>query len=113
MTARTHTAAMIAGLIALLAAVSAYAQTPVAVPLGDPPALRSDAEVDAAFRCPETLASDNDRRLALVDYFHTIQRLHPDWSVAKAVEFKKTLLVRHQCADSLRDLADYSAREHR
>jgi hypothetical protein len=113
MTARTHAAAMIVGLTALLAAASALAQAPVAPPLGDQPAPRSDAELDAAFQCPETLASDKDRRLALVDYFHWIQHLHPDWSVAKAVEFKKTLLVHHQCADSLRDLADYSAREHR
>jgi hypothetical protein len=113
MMARTHAAAVIAGLTALLAAVSAFAQESVTPPPGDPPAPRGDAEIDAAFQCPETLASDKDRRLALVDYFHWIQRLHPDWSVAKAVEFKKALLIRHQCADSLRDLADYSAREHR
>jgi hypothetical protein len=71
----------------------------------------TDAAVDAAFQCPESLAGDAQRLRALVDYFHWVQARHPDWSVADAVEYKKDLLVRHQCTASLRDLDDYAARE--
>jgi hypothetical protein len=71
----------------------------------------TDAAFDASFRCPESLTDDAQRREALVDYFHWTQARHPDWSVADAIEFKKNLLVRHQCAASLRDLADYAKRE--
>src|SRR5277367_4637297 len=78
--------------------------------LADPPPL-TDAAFEAAFQCPEAMASDADRRQALVDYFHWTQARHPDWSIADAIEFKKNLLVRHQCAASLRDLADYAKRE--
>jgi hypothetical protein len=113
MTARTKAAVAIAGLISLMAAASALAQAPIPSSLGDPLAPRSDAEIDAAFQCPEALSDDKARRQALVDYFHSVQRLHPDWSVAQTVEFKKTLLVHHRCADSLRDLADYAKREYR
>jgi len=80
-------------------------------PLGDPPPPLTDTAFDAAFQCPEFLADDAQRRAALVDYFHWTQARHPDWSVADAIEFKKSLLVRHQCAASLRDLADYAKRE--
>jgi hypothetical protein len=80
--------------------------------LGDPSA-QTDAAFASAFQCPEGMASDNERRQALVDYFRWTQARHPDWSVADAIEFKKTLLVRHQCAASLRDLADYTKREEK
>lgn len=89
-------------LIAGLAASSAS--------LADPPPL-TDVAFETAFKCPEAMADDAGRRQALVDYFHWVQARHPDWSIANAVEFKKTLLVRHQCAASLRDLADYAKRE--
>lgn len=113
MAARTEAAVAIAGLISLLAVASALAQAPIPPPQGGPPAPRSDAEIDAAFQCPEALADDKARRQALVDYFHWTQGLHPNWSVAQVVEFKKTLLIRHRCADSLRDMADYAKREFR
>jgi hypothetical protein len=76
-----------------------------------PPPAATDSAFDAAFQCPESLAGDAQRLRALVDYFHWVQARHPDWSVADAVEYKKDLLVRHQCAASLRDLDDFSARE--
>jgi hypothetical protein len=76
-----------------------------------PPPPMTDAAVDAAFQCPEALASDAERRATLVGYFHWAQIRHPNWSVADAVEFKRALLVRHQCAASLRDLAAYSKRK--
>ena len=82
----------------------------VPAPLGDPPPPLTDTAFDAAFRCPESLADDGHRRQALVDYFHWAQARHPNWSLADSVEFKKTLLVRHQCADSLRDLATFEKR---
>jgi len=82
-------------------------------PLGDPPPPLTDSAFDAAFRCPESFTDDAERRAALVDYFHWTQARHPDWSIAAAVEFKKTLLVRHQCTASLRDLADYAKREEK
>jgi hypothetical protein len=86
---------------------------PVPPPLGDPPPPLSDAAFDAAFICPEALVSDDARRQAMVVYFHWAQARHPDWSIADAVEYKKTLLIRHQCTQSLRDLADYAKREYR
>jgi hypothetical protein len=76
-----------------------------------PPPPMTDAAVDAAFQCPEALASDAERRATLVGYFHWAQVRHPNWSVADAVEFKRALLVRHQCEASLRDLAAYSKRK--
>jgi hypothetical protein len=76
-----------------------------------PPPPMTDAAVDAAFQCPEALASDAERRATLVGYFHWAQVRHPNWSVADAVEFKRVLLVRHQCDASLRDLAAYSKRK--
>lgn len=103
-----------AGLIVLLALASpGLSQTPpqIPAPLGDPPPPMTDAALDTAFQCPESLGSDAERRQAMVVYFHWVQAAHPDWSVADAVEFKKTLLVRHSCEASLRDLADYTKRE--
>jgi hypothetical protein len=82
-------------------------------PLGDPPPLLDDAAYDTMFVCPESLPSDEARRQAMVAFFHWAQARHPDWSLAETVEFKKTLLVRHDCAASLRDLADYAKREYR
>ena len=84
----------------------------VSAQLSDPPPAVDEA-FDAAFQCPETLSGDAARRQALVDYFHWSQARHPDWSVAEAVEFKKTLLVRHHCADSLRDMAVYTKHENK
>jgi hypothetical protein len=115
MAARTGIAAMSVGLIALLAAgppAWSQAPTPIPAPLGDPPPPLSDAAFDAAFQCPEALADERERRAALVGYFVWAETRHPDWSVAGAIEFRKTLLVHHQCAASLRDLADYAKREH-
>jgi hypothetical protein len=112
MMART-TAALMAGLASFCASTPGWAQSPAQnpAPLGDPPPL-SDAAFDAAFQCPEALADDAGRRRALVDYFHWSLARHPDWSLAEAVEFKKTLLVRHRCTDSLRDLAAYAKQAH-
>jgi hypothetical protein len=59
------------------------------------------------------LANDKARRQAMVEFFHWAQARHPDWSLAGTVEYKKTLLIRHQCEASLRDLADYAKREFR
>jgi hypothetical protein len=86
-----------------------YAQAPTPNPVSQesPPPL-TDAALDAAFQCPEILANEDLRRQALLDYFHWAQIRHPNWSRADTVEFKKKLLIRHQCADSLRDLADYA-----
>jgi hypothetical protein len=75
-----------------------------------PPPPMTDVAIDAAFQCPEALASDDQRRGALVGYFHWAQVRHPNWSVAEAVQFREALLVRHRCTASLRDLADYSKR---
>jgi hypothetical protein len=86
---------------------------PVPPPLGDPPPPLSDAAFDAAYLCPETLDSDAARRQAMVVFFHWAQARHPDWSLADSVEFKKSLLIRHQCTQSLRDLADYAKREYK
>lgn len=111
MMARIISTAVMAGLFGFGAAMPGWSQT-VSAPLSDPPPA-ADNVFDAAFQCPETLPGDAARRQALVDYFHWSQARHPDWSVAEAVEFKKTLLVRHHCADSLRDLAVYTKRENK
>ena len=100
---------MVAVLGALFAQSPARAQTHDLTEIPPPPL--TDAALDTAFRCPESLAGDDERRQALVDYFHWAGARHPNWSVAAAVEFRKTLLVRHQCAVSLRDLADYAKHE--
>jgi len=98
--------ALVLALLTLAPSARAQVQTPAdaAPPL-------TDAALDAAFRCPEALAGDDQRRQALVDYFHWVQARHPDWSVADAIEFKKALMIRHQCTASLRDLADYAKHE--
>ncbi len=106
---------MLSGIRGLATVIGALALSTMARP-GEaevvPPPL-SDTAFDAAFQCPEFLSDDAQRRAALVDYFHWTQARHPDWSIADAIEFKKTLLVRHQCAASLRDLADYAKREEK
>ena len=110
MAAATGSLAAVAGLMVLFAQASPLrAQTHDLTDIPPPPL--TDAAADAAFQCPEALADDDQRRQALVDYFHWAQARHPDWSVADAVEFRKRLLVRHQCAASLRDMADYAKHE--
>ena len=79
--------------------------SPTAPPLTDP-------AFDQAFVCPEDLPGEAARRQAMVVFFHWAEAAHPDWSLADTVEFKKTLLIRHHCEASLRDLADYAKREH-
>jgi hypothetical protein len=100
-------------ILAGLAVVSAGRTAPAQVPQAaaqEPP--QTDEVYDQSFQCPEALPDDKSRRTALVDYFHWASARHPDWSLAQAVEFKKQLLVHHQCATSLRDLADYAKTEH-
>jgi hypothetical protein len=101
-------------ILAVLAVSSAGRTAPAQVPLASqaPQPPQTDEVYDQSFQCPEALPDDKARRTALVDYFHWASARHPDWSVAQAVEFKKQLLVRHQCATSLRDLADYAKTEH-
>ncbi|HEX4183367.1 MAG TPA: hypothetical protein VHY34_08915 [Caulobacteraceae bacterium] len=107
MTVKIATALVLAGLGALALTGGALGQTNSSPP--SPPL--TDAAFDQSFQCPEVLADDKARRIALVDYFHWASARHPDWSVAQAVEFKKQLLIHHQCATSLRDLADYAKTE--
>ena len=110
MAAGTASLAAAAGLLVLFAQAS-----PVRAQIHDltevpPPPLTDDA-ADTAFQCPESLPGEDQRRQALIDYFHWAEVRHPDWSVADAVEFKKRLLVRHRCTVSLRDMADYAKHE--
>ena len=109
MAAGTWSLAIVAVLGALFVQSPTRAQTHDLTDIPPPPP--TDAALDTSFRCPESLADDEARRQALVDYFHWAEARHPNWSVADAVEFRKTLLVRHQCAVSLRDLADYAKHE--
>ena len=110
MAAKTASLALVTALTTLTAfAAPARAQIHDLTEIPPPP--MTDAAVDAAFQCPEALASDAERRATLVGYFHWAQVRHPNWSVADAVEFKRALLVRHQCEASLRDLAAYSKRK--
>lgn len=113
MAVRITATALIAGLIGLWAVAPCAAQptAPTPAPLGDPPPPLTDAAFDAAYQCPEALAGDAQRQKAMVEYYHWVYAAHPDWSTADAVEYRKTLLTRHQCAASLRDLATYTKRE--
>ncbi len=113
MAARAETI-IVAGLAFFLGPALAQAQTgalPLALANDPPPA--SDAAFDAAFTCPESLPDDKGRRAALVRYFHWVEARHPDWSTAEAVEHRKTLMINHQCTDSLRDLATFTKRENK
>ena len=108
MTAWTLRLAMVTGLLALAAPARSQIHDLTEIP---PPPMTDAAIVMQPFNRPEALASDAERRATLVGYFHWAQVRHPNWSVADAVEFKRVLLVRHQCDASLRDLAAYSKRK--
>jgi outer membrane receptor protein involved in Fe transport len=58
----------------------------------------SDAEVEAAFKCPEDYASEQERAAALQEFWSSIGRRHPAWSHRRALDYRNALLAAHQCA---------------
>ncbi len=64
-----------------------------------------DASFDAAFQCPETLATPDDRESELQRYLAWAASRHPDWTFRKRLDVRYGLLRRHGCAATLARVA--------
>jgi hypothetical protein len=63
-----------------------------------------DNAFDAQFRCPETLADDAARRHEIARFLKWAQLRHGGWSVGQTMTVRRGLLVKHQCAATLRNM---------
>jgi hypothetical protein len=108
------------GRLALAAAIAsgyclpssrASADTETAVQLRQVDAA-SDEQYDAAFRCPESFGSDEERRQALMDYMNWALARHPHWTVKQVLDYRYDLLVRHRCTETLRNIERNGAGAH-
>ncbi len=62
-----------------------------------------DTTFDAQFRCPETLASDDERIDEYQRYLAWSRVHHADWSFKKRIDVRYGLLRRHGCVQTLRN----------
>lgn len=91
-----------------IAAASMAGLFDYAIAAGDPTdrtvlAAIDDQTFDAQFRCPESLANDDDRVDEYQHYLAWSRVRHPDWSFKKRLDVRYGLLRRHACAQTLRN----------
>ena len=77
--------------------------------LADDQAPGTDAEYSAQFRCPEALSSDAERAASTKQMVTWVQAHHPDWTLARLIEFRLQLLRAHHCEASLAAIKDHAA----
>jgi hypothetical protein len=66
-----------------------------------PPSLAADPGYAGTFQCPESFASDEQRRSATKDYLAWASRTHPEWRVDETLSYRTSLLQMHGCNASL------------
>jgi hypothetical protein len=59
------------------------------------------AEADRTFVCPEGLSSDAARAESLHRFFEVVARAAPDRSVAETLRYRRLLLAKHGCRQTL------------
>jgi hypothetical protein len=64
----------------------------------------TDHQFDQGFRCPESFGSQQEQLLAITDYVNWASARHPDWDQRQILEYRYALLVRHNCAETLRNI---------
>ena len=65
------------------------------------PLAATDEEFSAAFRCPETLASDDERNRANDQFSAWLHAHHPGWTLQQILQFRAGLLASHHCQTAL------------
>jgi hypothetical protein len=87
-------------LVALVAPPQAKAQLPVE---------RQLAQVDSTFACPESLSTDQARQNALALFLDQVAALQPNLTLADLIAYRVTLLRKHRCFQTLRNITAASA----
>lgn len=67
------------------------------------------ADIDQAFVCPEALASDEERSVALRDFVAAVARAAPDRTIPQVLFYRRQLLMKHGCSQTLRNLDEADA----
>ena len=62
-------------------------------------------QIDRTFICPEKLPSYEARKAAAKLFVERLQAIQPDLTIKNLVEYRQSLLVKHQCRKTL-DLQD-------
>jgi hypothetical protein len=68
------------------------------------------AEIDRSFACPEALAGDQARMDALKDFMTAAAKAAPAESIPRLMQYRRRLLEKHSCAQTLRSLEQSEAR---
>lgn len=74
----------------------------------EPPA--AFAEIDRAFVCPEALANDQAKMSALKDFMTAAAKASPQASIPGLMQYRRRLLEKHGCAQTLHSLEESEAR---
>ncbi len=70
------------------------------------PLLANDPGYASQFQCPESLASDEARRLADDRFLQWASRAHPDWRVEDTMNYRLALLQAKQCRETLNSMVN-------
>jgi hypothetical protein len=66
-------------------------------------------DIDRAFVCPEALPDQASRNAAIGKFMQDMTEAAPKDSIPEALDYRRALLVKHGCTDTLRSLAAHDA----
>jgi hypothetical protein len=67
------------------------------------------ADIDRTFVCPETLPDQASRNSAIGSFMRDMTEAAPKDTIPEAMEYRRALLAKHGCTDTLRNLAAHDA----
>ncbi|MBD8871198.1 hypothetical protein [Rhodanobacter sp. DHB23] len=72
---------------------------------------QTDAQFDAQFLCPESLASDQARDTATRRFVYWVRQNHGDWTILQMVKFRLRLLEEHGCKQTLQNIRTHEQQQ--